>query len=123
MAKAILGLSSTRALSVRLEAGRPLPHESTFSRVFAVLARTEIPERTHGALVDRFVKDSGIVHSALDASAIEAREKALNPRKPPAVTPKEEWPAERSGVALLSAHDAEQGEEGPFTTAKPPSSF
>ncbi|MEC4683875.1 MAG: transposase [Nitrospirota bacterium] len=93
VAKAILNLSSTRALIGRLRAdatlrlilgfrtGKPLPHESAFSRVFGALARTEIPERTHAALVDRFVKDSGIAHAALDASAIRAREKARNPRK------------------------------------------
>ena len=57
MAKAILNLSSTRALIERLGAdatlrrilgfrtGRPLPHELAFSRVFGVLARTEGPCR------------------------------------------------------------------------------
>ena len=82
VAKAILNLSSTRGLIERLQAdatlrgilgfraGMPLPHESAFSRVFGVLARTEIPERTHAALVDRFVKDSGIAHAALDASGV-----------------------------------------------------
>ena len=97
VAKAILNLSSTRALIERLQAdatlrrvlgfrtGSPLPHESAFSRVFGVLARTEIPERTHAALVDRFVKDPGIAHAALEASAIRAREKARNTWKSVAV--------------------------------------
>ena len=97
VAKAILNLSSTRALIERLGAdetlrrilgfrtGRPLPHESAFSRVFGTLARTEIPERTHAVLIDRFVKDSGIAHAALDASAIQAREKAHNTRRSVAV--------------------------------------
>ena len=55
VAKAILNLSSTRALIERLGAdatlrrilgfrsGRSLPHESAFSRVFGVLARTGSP--------------------------------------------------------------------------------
>ncbi len=123
VAKAILNLSSTRALIERLQAdatlrrilgfrtGRPLPHESAFSRVFGVLARTEIPERTHAALVDRFVKDSGIAHAALDASAIPAREKARNTRKSVAVKIKRKRgrpkrgetvpPPEVSGVARI----------------------
>ena len=93
VAKAILNLSSNRALIKRLQAdatlrrilgfrtGRSVPHESAFSRVFGVLADTEIPERTHAALVDRFVKDSGIAHAALDASAIPTRKKTRNTRK------------------------------------------
>lgn len=122
-AKAILNLSSTRALIKRLEAdatlrrilgfrsGRPLLHESAFSRVFGALARTGIPERTHTALVDRFVKDSGIAHAAFDASAIRAREKARNTRTSVAVTIKRKRerpkkgetlpPPEMSGVARL----------------------
>ncbi len=121
--KAILNLSSTRALIKRLEAdatlrrilgfrsGGPLPHESAFSRVFGALARTGIPERTHAALVDRFVKDSGIAHAAFDASAIRAREKARNTRTSVAVTIKRKRerpkkgetlpPPEMSGVARL----------------------
>ena len=59
-----------------------MPHESAFSRVFGALARTEIPERTHAALVEPFVKDSGIAHAALDTSAICALEKACKTRKP-----------------------------------------
>ena len=69
VAKAILNLSSTRALIERLQAdatlrrilgfraGRPLLHKSSFSRVLVALARTEIPERTNAVLVDRFMKD------------------------------------------------------------------
>ena len=108
VAKAILNLSSTRALIERLQAdatlrrilgfrtGRPLPHESAFSRVFGVLARTEIPERTH---------------AALDTSAIPAREKARNTRKSVAVKIKRKRgrpkrgetvpPPEVSGVARI----------------------
>ncbi|WP_158423157.1 hypothetical protein [Leptospirillum ferriphilum] len=48
---------------------------------FRGLARTEISERIHAALVYRFVKDSGIAHEALDASAILAREKVRKARK------------------------------------------
>ncbi len=136
MAKAILNLSSTRALIGRLEAdttlrrilgfraGKPLPHESAFSRVFSVLARTEIPERTHVALVDRFVKDAGIAHSALDASAIEARDKEGHqyPEASGGQNPKEAGPAEKRGNGSAdreirsgppSAHDTGQDEKGP----------
>ena len=123
VAKAILNLSSTRALIERLGAdatlrrilgfrsGRSLPHESAFSRAFGVLARTGISERTHAALVDRFVKDSGIAHAAFDASAIPAREKARNTRKSMAVKIKRKRgrpkkgetvpPPEVSGVARI----------------------
>jgi hypothetical protein len=52
-----------------------------FSRVYAILAKTEIPERTQIALVNRFIKDRGLSSSLLDASAIKARKKTGNTRK------------------------------------------
>ena len=63
LAKAILGLETTRQLLERLQADpqlrclcgwrtvRQIPHESTFSRAFAEFAQTELPQRLHEALV------------------------------------------------------------------------
>ena len=66
MVKSVLNQSSIRALIERLQAettlrqilgfriGKPLPHESAFSRVYGELTKTEIPERTHAALRKAF---------------------------------------------------------------------
>ena len=93
VAKPVLKQDSTRDLIKRLQADASLrqilgwqeeerlPHESVFSRVFDQLAQTEIPGRTHEAMINQFVKDPGICQSAIDSSAIKAREKAHNTRK------------------------------------------
>jgi len=114
VAKAVLNLSSTRSLIERIKADRTLhqilgwplrhsiPHESSFSRVYGWLAKTEIPERTHAALVDRFVKDRGLATTALDASAIKAREKAVNTRKSVALKIKRKRGRPKKGETLPS---------------------
>ena len=113
--KAILNLSSTRSLIERLGAdatlrrilgfriGRPLPHESAFSLVFGVLARTEIPERTH---------------TALDAAAIPAREKARNTRKSVTVKSKRKRGRPKKGETVAPPEAFGVARILPMTTAR-----
>ena len=92
LAKAILGLQTTRQLLERLQVDRPLrylcgwnspeavPHESTFSRAFAEFSASELPQHLHEAIIkDAYQKDmptSPLVgHIARDSTAIEVRER------------------------------------------------
>ena len=92
LAKAVYGLETTRQLLDRLHSDRQLrllcgwtavsqiPHESTFSRVFAEFAATELPQRLHAAVIECEQKDRLIGHIARDSTAIEAREKFPEPK-------------------------------------------
>jgi hypothetical protein len=57
-----------------------IPHESTFSRVFAEFAATELPQRLHAALIEGTQRARLIGHIARDSTAIEAREKFPEPK-------------------------------------------
>jgi Transposase DDE domain/Transposase domain (DUF772) len=87
LAKAILGLETTRQLLERLKtdpqlrclcgwhtAGQ-LPHEATFSRAFAEFANSELPQQLHEALIQDTQQNRLIGHIARDSTAIEARER------------------------------------------------
>jgi hypothetical protein len=94
VAKAVLGLSSTRALIERLSMDRALkrlcgfsmwkvvPDEATFSRAFAEFAKGKLAERVHETLVKTYLGDTLIGHISRDGTAIEARERPA--RKAPA---------------------------------------
>jgi hypothetical protein len=98
VAKAVLGLATTRALIERLAMDRTLkrlcgfsmskvvPDEATFSRAFAEFAQAKLAERVHEALVKNHLGGSLIGHISRDGTAIEAREKpakkALVPKPP-----------------------------------------
>jgi hypothetical protein len=87
LAKAILGLETTRQLLERLQSDaqlrclcgwserRQLPHEATFCRAFAEFARSELPQRLHEALIVDTQHNRLICHIARDSTAIEARER------------------------------------------------
>jgi len=92
VAKAILGLQTTRQLLERLQVDRTLryvcgwnsaeavPHESTFSRAFAEFSGSELPQHLHEAVIkDAYKKDSPesqlVGHVTRDSTAIEARER------------------------------------------------
>lgn len=86
-AKSILNLSTTRQLIGRLRADaqlrrlcgwdhiRALPHESKFSRAFALFAASELPQQLHVALIAATQAHRLVGHIARDATAIEARER------------------------------------------------
>lgn len=92
VAKAMYGFATTRALIEALAStpslrhvcgwnGRgEVPSEASFSRAFAVFAASELPQRVHAALIERHERPRVVGHISRDATAIEAREKAV--RKP-----------------------------------------
>lgn len=86
-AKSILNLVTTRQLIDRLKADtqlrrlcgwdhvRLLPHESKFSRAFALFAESELPQQLHAALIEATQNGRLVGHIARDSTAIEARER------------------------------------------------
>ena len=95
VAKAVLGLSQTKELievlgrseTLRRICGwgpeTRLPSEPTFSRVFAELSDSALPQRVHESLVKKQLGDGAVGHLARDATAIVARERpALKERVP-----------------------------------------
>lgn len=95
IAKAVLNLIDTRSLIDYLHespATRRLcgwsrcgeiPSEATFSRAFAEFADTELAQRLHEALIERWESDRLVGHVSRDATAIKAREKPLSKRAKP----------------------------------------
>jgi len=87
VAKAVLGIPTTKALIERLAVDKPLRHilgwerrsqvpsESTFSRAFAEFARGDLPDKMHAALIERSLGGRIVGVIARDATEIEAREK------------------------------------------------
>jgi len=104
VAKAVYNLTTTRALLDLLQTDSRLrricgwerqgevPDESVFSRAFAEFARTELPQRTHEALLARTQQQRLIGHISRDATAIAARER---PVRKPEKTPAAEGPRRR----------------------------
>jgi hypothetical protein len=86
IAKAVLGLPTTRDLIDRLKVDLGLrqlcgwrsegaiPHESKFSRAFAEFAENQLPQQLHEAMIQNTQKDRLIGHIARDSTAIAARE-------------------------------------------------
>lgn len=87
LAKSILNLPTTRQLIDRLKADaqlrrlcgwdhiRALPHESKFSRAFALFAMSELPQQLHAAVIQATQGSRLIGHIARDSTAIQARER------------------------------------------------
>jgi hypothetical protein len=63
-----------------------IPSESTFSRAFAQFAKGELGEKTHEALVERYLGSELVGHISRDSTAIEGREKPVKkaPKEKPA---------------------------------------
>ncbi len=59
------------------ESRAQLPHESTFSRAFAEFAKTSLAQRTHEALINKFLKDEVVLHIRRDSTAVKAREQPV----------------------------------------------
>jgi len=87
--KAVYNLETTRQLVAQLrsevklrrlcgwERAAAVPSEATFSRVFAEFTKSELPARVHEAMIVRSQAGQLIGHISRDATAINAREKAL----------------------------------------------
>jgi len=90
-AKSILNLSTTRQLMDRLKCDaalrrlcgwnhiKSLPHESKFSRAFALFAQSELPQQLHAAVIASTQANRLVGHIARDSTAIEARERVPEP--------------------------------------------
>jgi hypothetical protein len=95
IAKAVIGLPDTRSLidylgestTARRLCGwsrrGEIPSEATFSRAFAEFAESELPQRLHEAIIQRWQSDRLVGHISRDATAIEAREKPISRRTKP----------------------------------------
>ena len=105
IAKAELGIVTTRGLIERLEVDRrlrricgfnlykKLPSEGTFSRVFAEFAARKLTTRVHEQMVKSNLADTLIGHISRDATMIPAREGVEKIVLPPVVKP----PAKKRG--------------------------
>jgi Transposase domain (DUF772) len=89
VAKAVLGVPTTTALTERLDVDRPLRRmlgwerrsrvlsEATFCRTFAEFAEGDLPARMHAAMIERSLAGRIVGAIARDATKIEAREKPI----------------------------------------------
>lgn len=97
VAKAIYNMDTTRQLIDMLKTNPSLrricgwervadvPHESSFSRVFAELAESELPQRIHEAIIKQHVTPRIVGHISRDSTAIPAREKPVQQKKTPKI--------------------------------------
>lgn len=116
IAKATFNLPTTRALIDRLmcdpvlrricgwERRSFIPSESTFSRAFAEFAESNLASRMNDVFIQLYHGDRVIGHISRDATAIEAREKAI-------YTPKEKPTPKKKGRP-------KKGEERPIKDPK-----
>lgn len=93
VAKMVYNMATTRILIERLQTDisfrricgwervNDIPGESTFSRAFAEFSDTQLPERIHESLINKYYKDEIVGHNSRDSTAIEAREKPLKKEK------------------------------------------
>lgn len=93
VAKAVLGLTTTEALTERLKVDRALrricgfpmwkrmPAPSTFSRAFDEFAQAKLAQRVHEALVGEHLGHALIGHISRDGTAIAARERPVRKEK------------------------------------------
>ncbi len=95
VAKAVYDMPTTRVLLERLvtdvalrricgwERKSEVPSESVFSRAFAEFSDTQLPQRTHAALIRNTHHDRLVGHLFRDSTAIEAGEKPAAKEKTP----------------------------------------
>ncbi len=88
VAKAVYGFATTRALLDALassprrrricgwERRQDVPSEASFSRVFAQMAHSGLPQRVHAAMIEAHQRQRLVGHLSRDSAAIAAREKA-----------------------------------------------
>jgi transposase len=93
VAKAVYNLQTTRDLIERLKADRTLrlicgwryayqiPHESTFSRVYALMAHSKVADEAHRRFIKEYLSDTLFFYNSTDSTAIDVREKPLKQEK------------------------------------------
>lgn len=111
VAKAVYNLETTRQLRERLgsdatlrrlcgwERQSGLPSEATFSRAFAEFAQRQLPERVHAKLIEKYEAARLVGHISRDATAIEARERAVKKVKKAEQLPQEKRTRRKKGEA------------------------
>lgn len=89
VAKAVYNMPTTEILQDQLESNIKLrricgwenkndvPSASTFSRAFAEFADTQLAERVHAALIEKYLGDQLVGHISRDSTEIAAREKPV----------------------------------------------
>jgi hypothetical protein len=94
LAKAVLGISTTKSLIERLHGDKTLriicgfesrsqiPGESSYSDAFALFASLELPKIAHEILIKEVYKNTIVGHVSKDSTAIKGREKAEKKTKP-----------------------------------------
>lgn len=117
VAKAILNLTTTRALIDRLRVDTALrnfcgwrgvaavPAECRFSRAFAEFAETQLPQQLHAAVIELTQRDRLVGHIARDSTAILARERFAEPE----AKPRKRKEARRAKGAFSRAKAADRG--------------
>ena len=95
VAKSVYNFSTTRFLLDQLasspnlrricgwEKHSEIPSESVFSRAFKTFANSDLPQRVHAALIEKYKSNHLVGHISRDATAIEAREKPEKKLKEP----------------------------------------
>lgn len=93
IAKAIYNMGTTSQLLDRLACDKILrricgwekvsdiPSESTFSRAFSEFSLSELTQRLHQALIEKYQSDRLVGHISRDSTAIDAREKVAKKEK------------------------------------------
>lgn len=79
---------------------KQLPHESTFSRVFAEITKSQLCQRMHRFLVVKHCGDTLVPHVSRDSSAIEVREKVIPEREPKHKIPKKRGRPKKGEVRI-----------------------
>jgi hypothetical protein len=109
VAKAVYNLETTRQLLERLasdaclrrlcgwERQSGLPSEATFSRAFAEFAQSQLPERVHAAVIEKYEASRLVGHISRDATAIEGRERAVKKVKKAQEIPQPKPPRRKKG--------------------------
>lgn len=92
VAKALFNLPDTRSLIDYLKESPTarrfcgwsrrgeIPSEATFSRAFAEFAATQLPQRLHEAVIQRWEADRLVGHISRDSTAIKGRERPIKKR-------------------------------------------
>lgn len=113
VAKAVYNLETTRQLLERLASDETmrrlcgwerqdnLPSEATFSRAFAEFSASQLPERVHATLIEKYEKPRLVGHISRDATAITAREKAAKKVKKAKPEAKPKGGRRKKGEAAL----------------------
>lgn len=91
VAKAVYSLPTTEVLLDHLTSNTTLrrlcgwekkskvPSSATFSRAFAEFAQSQLAERVHAAVIEKYLSDQLIGHISRDSTTITAREKPIKP--------------------------------------------